>query len=68
MSDYAQAQGTYKNMSYANEINGWWWLRSPSDSSASYASSVRYFGLVGNDSGVMGSQRGVVPALTIMLS
>ncbi len=68
-SDYARCQGAYTNTSADYNGKGWWWLRSPSCISRSYARGVDYDGRAAYSyNSVYYTNNGVVPALKIKLS
>lgn len=66
VSDYARATGAYMNTTHEKLGQGWWWLRSPSDESDSYAMYVASDGTM-SAAGVESEQYGVAPALWITL-
>ena len=66
-SDYARAKGAQMSTDSSYYGNGWWWLRSPYDSSSSNARDVRNSGRADYGNGVNSTSGGYVPALWISL-
>lgn len=64
-TDYAKAN--YALQSSTDGYGGWWWLRSPYYFNSSKARYVDYNGYASNSHYVYSTNRGVVPALSILL-
>ena len=66
-SDFSRATGAYMSTESSYYGNGYWWLRSPNNSS-NIARYVSYLGYAGHNMNVHYDNRGVVPALNLTLS
>jgi uncharacterized repeat protein (TIGR02543 family) len=67
-SDYSRATGVWMSTNTTYYGNGYWWLRSPTNSDSYSARYVSYYGGIRDDGNVNGTVIGVVPALKIRLS
>ena len=67
-SDYSRATGAYMSTESSYYGNGEWRLRSSPNDGYTYARNVRSYGYAGNLSNVHYGDKGVVPALNLMLS
>ena len=65
-TDYARANGAYRDTSFNN--NGYYWTRSPSSSDSDYVGYVSHGGILGNHCYVLNTDYGVRPSLSVKIS